>query len=27
MLAEIAKEAGSRSLTQHEPLIIGRWDR
>ena len=27
MLAEIAKEAASRSLTQHEPLIIGRRDR
>jgi ubiquinone/menaquinone biosynthesis C-methylase UbiE len=26
MLAEIAKEGGSRSVTQHEPLIIGRWD-
>jgi trans-aconitate methyltransferase len=26
MLAEIAKEAASRSLTQHEPLIIGRRD-
>jgi len=27
MLAEIAKEAASRSRTQHEPLIVGRWDR
>jgi ubiquinone/menaquinone biosynthesis C-methylase UbiE len=26
MLAEIAKEAASRNLTQHEPLIIGRWE-
>jgi ubiquinone/menaquinone biosynthesis C-methylase UbiE len=26
MLAEIAKDAASRSLMQHEPLIIGRWD-
>jgi ubiquinone/menaquinone biosynthesis C-methylase UbiE len=26
MLAEIAKDAGSQILTQHEPLILGRWD-
>jgi ubiquinone/menaquinone biosynthesis C-methylase UbiE len=27
MLAEIAKEAASRSMTQHEPLILGRRER
>jgi ubiquinone/menaquinone biosynthesis C-methylase UbiE len=26
VLAEIAKEVASRSVMQHEPLIIGRWD-
>ena len=26
MIGELAKVGASQSLTQHEPLIIGRWD-